>query len=29
LYRKAIGAYPGYAAGYRGLGLLYARRGDS
>jgi TolA-binding protein len=29
LYRKSLAAYPGYAAGYRGLGLLYARRGDN
>jgi tetratricopeptide (TPR) repeat protein len=27
-YRKAIADYPGYAAGYRGLGLLHQRRGD-
>ena len=29
LYKKALSAYPGYAAGYRGLGLVYARRGDN
>ena len=28
LYRQALGMYPGYVAGYRGLGLAYAQKGD-
>jgi hypothetical protein len=27
-YREALAIYPGYVAGYRGLGLAYAERGD-
>ncbi len=27
-YRQALGSYPGYVAGYRGLGLAYAQQGD-
>lgn len=27
-YRQAIAHYPAYAAGYRGLGLAYAQKGD-
>ncbi|MBA3391116.1 MAG: tetratricopeptide repeat protein, partial [Deltaproteobacteria bacterium] len=29
LYRQALGMYPGYVAGYRGLGLAYAQKGDT
>lgn len=28
LYRQALAIYPGYVAGYRGLGLAYAQKGD-
>jgi hypothetical protein len=28
LYQQALGVYPGYVAGYRGLGLAYAQKGD-
>ncbi len=28
LYRQALALYPGYVAGYRGLGLAYAQKGD-
>jgi hypothetical protein len=28
LYKQALGIYPGYVAGYRGLGLAYAQKGD-
>ena len=28
LYRQALAVYPGYVAGYRGLGLAYAQKGD-
>ncbi len=28
LYRQSLGFYPGYVAGYRGLGLAYAQQGD-
>ena len=28
LYRQALGMYPGYVAGYRGLVLAYAQKGD-
>lgn len=28
-YRQALGFYPGYVGGYRGLGLAYAQLGDS
>jgi hypothetical protein len=27
-YRQALAYYPGYVAGYRGLGLAYAQKGD-
>jgi hypothetical protein len=27
-YRQSLGFYPGYVAGYRGLGLAYAQQGD-
>ncbi|HEX6588671.1 MAG TPA: tetratricopeptide repeat protein, partial [Longimicrobiales bacterium] len=27
-YRQALAYYPGYIAGYRGLGLAYAQKGD-
>ncbi|MCX5742484.1 MAG: tetratricopeptide repeat protein, partial [Proteobacteria bacterium] len=27
-YHQALAAYPGYVAGYRGLGLAYAQLGD-
>jgi regulator of sirC expression with transglutaminase-like and TPR domain len=27
-YRQALDAYPGYVAGYRGLGLAYEQLGD-
>ena len=27
-YQQALAAYPGYVAGYRGLGLAYAQQGD-
>jgi tetratricopeptide (TPR) repeat protein len=27
-YEQSLAAYPGYAAGYRGLGLAYAQQGD-
>jgi tetratricopeptide (TPR) repeat protein len=28
LYQQALAVYPGYVAGYRGLGLAYAQKGD-
>jgi len=28
-YRQALAIYPGYVAGYRGLGLAYAQKGDT
>ena len=28
-YHQALAVYPGYVAGYRGLGLAYAQQGDS
>jgi tetratricopeptide repeat protein len=28
-YREALAAYPGYAAGHRGLGLAYSQKGDT
>jgi hypothetical protein len=28
LYQQALSVYPGYVAGYRGLGLAYAQKGD-
>ena len=28
LYKQALAVYPGYVAGYRGLGLAYAQKGD-
>ncbi|MDB4956792.1 MAG: hypothetical protein JWO36_4361 [Myxococcales bacterium] len=28
-YQQALGIYPGYVAGYRGLGLAYAQQGDN
>ena len=27
-YQQALAAYPGYVAGYRGLGLAYSQEGD-
>ena len=27
-YKQALAVYPGYVAGYRGLGLAYAQSGD-
>jgi hypothetical protein len=28
-YKQALATYPGYVAGYRGLGLAYAQQGDN
>ena len=28
-YKRSLGAYPGYVAGYRGLGLAYAAQGNN